>query len=196
MSIDPVGAAGTVLLSRLLFQSLPTIDVTAVVGASGAARAVGSLLSTVVFGGAVLYRYGGRLDGAVEASMRNPLLSVVYGSVAYGGVVFAFSYLYNQLGRIGVAAGSVSLVAVPLFFLLILVLGGVGFAVVGVWVTEALGTRDPWIGLVGVGGVSAAAWLLLPFAFGAGVWVAVAATGIGGPTRMWLHADSVRVEER
>lgn len=188
-----VGTVGTsaFYLSGLLLQ---TVDPTVIADTSGPTRAVLSFLSTVVFGGAVIYRYGDRLDGAADASMANPLLSVVYGAIAYGGIVFLFGYAYSQLSRVGVETGALAVVAAPLFIVLVLSLGGAGFAVIGAWIASIADVSDPLTGLVAVGAVGAIGWVLLPDALAVAVWVGIAAVGIGGPVRRWFHAESTRVE--
>lgn len=173
--------------------ALQALDPGVVVDAPAPVRAVGSFLLTVLFGGAVIYRHGGRIEEAVDASMARPLLSVVYGLIAYGLVGFFGVYAYSQLARIGVGTTALSLVAVVVLGGLLFSLGGLGFVVVGAWLTELLGIGDPWAGLVGVGLVSAAAWLLLPAAAGLVVWLGIAAVGIGGPTRQWMHAEAADV---
>lgn len=166
------------------------LDPSALFGAPASVRAAAVFLLTVLFGGAVIYRYGNRLDDAVDASMANPLLSVVYGLIAYGLVVFFTVYAYSQVSRLGVATTALTVLAAVVLGALLFTLGGLGFVVVGAWFTDALGMRDPWVGLVGVGLFGAVALFVLPTALGLLVWVAIAAVGVGGPTRRWMHADA------
>ena len=174
--------------------SAPALDPSVVAGTSAPNRAAVSFLSTVLFGGLVIYQYGGRLGPAVTASTDSPLLSALYGVIAYGGGVFLFGYAFSQLFQVGVDTRLLVLVIGPLFALFVLVLGGAGFVVVGAWLTSVLGTRSLWTGLVALGGLTAVGWLLLPALLAFVVWLAVAAVGIGGPVRRWLHADAARVE--
>jgi hypothetical protein len=182
--------AGTVAFARdegvLAVQSL---DPSSLLDLSPTALAALAFLATVVFGGGVVYAAGGRVDRAVESSMTNPFVSVLYGVVAFGLVVFLVGYAYSQLARLGVGRNVFATLTVLLIGVLVLVLSGVGFAVVGVWLSDVAGTRDPWLGLVVVGGVGAVAFLLLPLAVAAVVWFAIAGVGVGGPTREWIHAD-------
>lgn len=171
-------------------------DPSALLEAPASVRAAVGFLLTVVFGGAVIYRYGGRLDAAVDASTKNPLVSVVYGLIAYGLVGFFVAYGYTQLARLGVGTTALTVLAVVVLGLFLLSLGGLGFVVVGVWFTETFGFRDVWIGLVGVGLVAAVALFVLPVALGLLVWLAIAAVGVGGPTRRWIHAGGVDAEPR
>lgn len=170
---------------------LQTLDPSVLAESSGEVRAVVVLVLTVLFGGAVIYRYGGRLDAAVDASMESPLVSVVYGAMAYALVVFVVSYAYSQLAQLGVAVPVLGLLGAGVLVVLLLSLGGLGFVVVGAWATDAVGSRDPWLGLVGVGVVGALAWLVLPFVGALLVWLGIAAIGIGGPVRRWIHGSKV-----
>jgi hypothetical protein len=171
-------------------------DLASLLDAPPELRAGLSFLLTVLFGGALIYRYGGHVDRLVDTSMSSPLASALYGALAYGLAVFVVGYAYSQLSL--VLAGSVLLraaVAVALA-LVVLSLGGLGFVVVGAWAARAAGVGDPWLGLIGVGGVAAAAWLVLPVVGAALVWLAIAAVGVGGPTRRWIHADAADARAR
>lgn len=175
-------------------SALQAVDPTVVAETSGLTRAVLSFFFTVLFGGAVIYQYGDRLDDAADASADNPLISAVYGIIAYGGVVFLFGYAYNQLSRVGVETGAIAVVAIPAFAGLVLLLGGAGFAVVGTWLASIAGVRDPQTGLVAVSVAGALGWLLLPGALAVVLWLGIAAVGIGGSVRRWFHADTPKIE--
>jgi len=156
-----------------------------VVDAPGGVRAVASFLLVVAFGGALLSRYGGVVDRSVEAFLERPLVAAVYGLLAYGLVGFLGTYAYSQLARVGVDVGAVSVVV----GVVVLALTGFGFVVVGTTVTDVLGTRRPWKGLVVGGVLSAVGWLLLPLIAAVVAWTVLAAVGIGGPARKWVHAE-------
>lgn len=158
-------------------------------------RAAAAFFLTVLFGGAVIYRYGSRVDEYVDASMSNPLVSVLYGLMAYGMVVFFVGYVYSQLSALLAGTAALATVVTVVLGVSVLSLGGLGFVVVGTWLAEVAGVRDPWVGLVGVGGVSALVWYLLPFVPAGLVWLAIAAAGVGGPTRRWIHADRARGDQ-
>jgi hypothetical protein len=195
MLADSLPDIWTAVLVSGELLSADAIIPTAVLDAHGPVLAAVSSITTVICGGAIIYRYGGRLDDAVSASMQRPLVSALYGLMAYGIVVLLVGYAYSQLIRLAVAETaltvSVTLVAAGLVFSL----GGLGFVVVGAWLADLVGATDPWIGLVGLGTVSALVWLLLPVSFGIVVWVAIASVGIGGQTRLWFHAGSVHVSQ-
>lgn len=166
------------------------VDAAAVVGAPAPVKALGSFLATTTFGGAVLYRYGPRVDDAVDASTASPLVSALYGVAAYVLAAFTASYLFSQLPRLGLGGAVTGVVGVAVLGLAGLSLGGAGFAVTGAWLAGIAGSDDPWPGLVAIGGVGAAAWLLLPALAALGACLAIGAVGVGGPTREWIHAGS------
>lgn len=168
---------------------LQSFDPSVVVAAPGSVRAVAAFLSVVLFGGFAVYRWGGRLDELVDESMGAPLRSVGYGFALFAVIVLLVGYVVSTLARLLVGTGLVPLLALG-FGLLVLAVSGIGFAVVGAWLADAAGFRDPWIGLVAVGAVGAAAWFLLPLALGGLVWLTIAAVGVGGAARRWVHADA------
>ncbi|QIO24659.1 hypothetical protein [Haloarcula sp. JP-L23] len=185
-----VTVVAAALLGPFPTLSLQAFDPTTVTDASPTFRAAASFFLTVLFGGAVIYRDGGRIEAAVESSRRRPLVAALYGLMAFGVVTFFVAYALSQLANLGVGATAVGVIGVVVLGIALLTLGGLGFAVVGVWVTEVFGGRDPWIGLVGVGAVSAIAWLVLPVVVSLVVWLAIAAVGIGGPAREWVHGSA------
>ncbi|MFB6207379.1 MAG: hypothetical protein ABEJ05_12730 [Haloglomus sp.] len=168
---------------------LQAVDASTVVNAPAAAKAVAAFCLTVAAGVTIGYYYGDRVDRAVEVSMSNPLVSVIYGVMAYGLVFFVIGYLSSQVASYGLGSPLLWSAVSVAVVLGVLGLCGYGFVVVGTWVARTVGTRDPWLGLVGVGGVGALAWLLLPPFAAIAVWFGIAAIGIGGPTRLWIHED-------
>ncbi|MFB6218585.1 MAG: hypothetical protein ABEH77_05315 [Halobacteriaceae archaeon] len=170
--------------------ALQAVDPSAVASAPVGVRAAASFLLVLAFGGAVLYRYEGFVGRAVESSMARPLVSVVYGLMAYGFVVFVGGYAMGQLLRVDVAVRPLVTVGLALVGGAVLTLAGLGYAVVGAGLTEVRGERRLWPGLVVGAALSGLVWLLLPFAAGVAAWVAVAAVGIGGPTRHWFHSTT------
>ncbi|MFC6838050.1 hypothetical protein [Halomarina ordinaria] len=186
------GLEGPVPLPQLPLQA---VDLPSALATPGPTRAVAAFLSTLVFGGAVLYRYGGRLDEAVDATAANPLVSALYGLAAYGLAVFLVGYAYSQLARLGVVSPAVATLVGSVLAVLLLSLAGLGFVVAGTWLTTAVGGRDPWLGLVGVGAVGALVWLVFPFGLALVVWFGIAGVGVGGPTRRWIHRDATESGE-
>jgi hypothetical protein len=156
---------------------------------SGVARAAGSFGLLLLSGGLVLARDDRFVDGAVEVSMTRPHVSVVYGCMAYGFVVFVGGLGLTQLGQLGVSAPPVLLAAAALVSVAVVFLSGLGYAVVGAWLTGLYGPRQPWNGLVFGAVLSSLGWLVLPLVPGAVVWVVLGAVGLGGPVRAWVHDE-------
>lgn len=190
---SPVAETGRLATASVLEPSvLQGFNPSVIVDSPGPVRAVVVFLLTLVFAGAVMYRYGSRMENAVDASMSNPLVSLAYGLMAYGVIVFFTAYLSSQLASVGVSGRFIVTGAVVVLGVVVFSLSGLGFVVVSTWITRDTGVRDPWYGLVGVVGVSAIAWLLLPFLLALFVWVGIAAVGVGGPARQWLHGSKVK----
>lgn len=164
-----------------------SIDPSTVVDLPAPVRALGSFVLVLLFGGIVVYRYGEFVDHSVDVSMDRPVLSVVYGAIAYGLVLFLSGYTLSQLSRLGVASTAVLTGLVAVVSVVVLVISGLGYAVVGTRLTELGGERRPWYGLVVGAAASALPWLFLQPIAGLAAWLAVAAVGIGGPTREWIH---------
>jgi hypothetical protein len=169
------------------------IEPTRFLEAPGPTRAAVSFLLTVLAGGWVVYVYGDRLLNVARGSLSRPHLSVLYGLVAFVLVGFAVTYSSTALSAVGVAPAVVAVLGAVAVVGILLVLGGLGFAVVGVWVAWTLGLRDPLLGVVLVGIVSAAAWAMPWIAVGAVVWAVIVVVGIGGPTRAWVHRDALSI---
>jgi hypothetical protein len=161
------------------------VDPSVVVEAPGRVRAAASFLLVVALGGALLYRHGPLVDRSVEAFMERPLAAAVYGVLAYALVAFLGTYALSQLSRLGVGAATVATGVGAV----VVALTGFGFVVVGTSITDVLGARHPWKGLVVGGALSAVGWVLLPLLAAVVTWTVVAAVGIGGPARKWVHAE-------
>jgi hypothetical protein len=180
-------ASGAVALAPLQWGIEPTTLV-----ASDAGRAAASFLLVLCVAAAVRYGRAGLLDRAVDATLERPLVAPLYGVAAtvLGWLVVA--YLFGQALRVG---GGVGQAAVLLGVGGALAVGGFGFAVVGTGLTTILGDRRPWAGPLVGASVSALVIVALPRPVGLAVWAVVAATGLGGAARRWLHA-SRSVERR
>jgi quinol-cytochrome oxidoreductase complex cytochrome b subunit len=156
---------------------------------SGAIRAVASFGLVLVFGAVVLARYGEIVDASVSVSMGHPGISLLYGCIAYALVVVVGTIGILQFNQLGVLNGAILLAAAAIVATAVLVLAGLGYAVVGAWLTGLYGSRNPWNGLVFGAGLGALGWALLPPIPGALVWIAIGAVGIGGPVRGWIHDE-------
>lgn len=166
-------------------------DPTAVV-ASDPGRAAASFLLVLIVAAAVRYRRAGLLNRAVDATLERPLTAPLYGVAAsvLGWLVVA--YAFGQALRIG---GVVGQAGVVLGVGLALCAAGFGFVVVGATVTTVLDDPRPWIGALAGAGISGLVLVAFPRPAGVVVWVFVAATGLGGVARRWLHA-SASVEQQ
>ncbi|WP_049986013.1 hypothetical protein [Halobellus rufus] len=183
-------------LATALAVSLQLVDPSAVTTVPASYRAALAFMSSTIVGGAVLYLYGNRLRTAVRASTESVPLSVLYGLFAYALAGFLVAYGLTQLAGLGVDSSAVLTVAAVALAGALLTLGGIGYVVVGAWLAESAGLGDPWIGLVGVGLLGAVAVLVLPVALGAVAWFGIAAFGIGGSVRRWVHADAAEREAK
>ena len=168
------------------------LDPSTIATAPPEVRAAVAFFLTVLVGGATIYRDGRRVQRALEAATENALVTVVYGLMAFLIVAFFAGYLLTQLVSAGLGGPVLQIVGLLLLAGVGVTLGGLGFAVVGTWVADVFALGDPWLGLVLVGAVSALAWLVLPVLGGLVVWLAIAAVGIGGATRRWIHSGQAR----
>jgi hypothetical protein len=185
---DPRRRVTTLAALLVAVPSVATaqVDPSAITQVSSPVRALASLLLVLVFGSAVRYLYEEFVEDAISSSMDQPLNSFIYGVLALGGVAFLGGYAITQVSRLRVGP-LLSLTQIVLG-VLVLTLAGLGFTVVGTRITELLDERQLWYG-VGIGAViSAVAWLIPSFLLALLIWSIVAAVGVGGPTREWLHA--------
>jgi hypothetical protein len=182
-------AASVLLTAAPGVAAAQPVDPSVLSELSGVARAGGSFGLVLLFGALVLARHGRLVDDAVGVSMGRPHLSFVYGCMAYGFVVFMGGLGLTQLGQIGLDDPTVLLVVAGVLSVLVLLLSGLGYAVVGAWLTGLYGPQRPWNGLVFGAALSSVGWLFLPVLPGVLLWVAVGAVGLGGPVRAWVHDE-------
>jgi len=166
-----------------------SVDSTVLESVSGPVRAVLAFGLVIVVGSGLLFRYTSFVDRSIDASMDQPLSSLLYGIIAFGIVVFLGLLIVIQGTQFGVAVGIISTVGYGVAGALVVLLASLGYVVLGAKLTDFLGPRQPWNGVVFGAAIGAAAWLVLPPLLAAAVWLLGAAVGIGGPTRRWLHAD-------
>lgn len=152
-------------------------------------RAAAAFALVVAFGAAALFRSQRFVEAAVDSSMRRPHVAVVYGAIAYGLVAFLGLLALMQLSLIGITDSAVVYAAAAAVGVAAFALGGLGYVVVGTRSLELLGDRQPWNGLVLGAVTSGVIWLVLPPGPAALVWLGVAAVGIGGPVRTWMHDE-------
>ncbi|ERG91093.1 MAG: hypothetical protein J07HQW1_01125 [Haloquadratum walsbyi J07HQW1] len=160
----------------------------------GVIRAGSAFLIGVGGGAVVQYHYGSRLETALDRSMTQPLVATVYGFIAFGLVSLAIVYAYIQLAQLNTGIGAIAnILGIGGIVALVVCLGtlsGGGFAVLGIGLSETLEITDPWIALGFITGVAAAGWVVLPALLAAIVWGVLAAVGIGGSVRVWIHGPN------
>lgn len=171
------------------------VDPTAMADAPAFVRGAGSFLLVSLFGGVVLARREPLVDRAVDDVMGRPSVSVLYGLVAFVLVLFAGFYASDLLGRVGVAATPLGYVAIAILVGGVSTLAGLGYVVVGTLLTDLHGGRRPWYGLLLGAALSAVGWVALPVPAAFAVWVLVAAFGVGGRTRTWIHSERFEATE-
>ena len=173
--------AGAVALAPLQWGLEPTSVVSSEPG-----RAIASFLIVLGVGTAVRYWRPGLIERAVDATLERPLTAPLYGvaTAVLGWLVVA--YAFGQALRIG---GGVGQAAVILGVGGALAVAGFGFVVVGTGLTAVVDDRHRWAGSLAGAGASALVLLALPDRLGLVVWAVVAAAGLGGGARRWLHAS-------
>lgn len=169
--------------------ALAAVDATTLGGLSSVDRAAGSFVLVLLFGVGVLYRSQRFVEHSIDSSMARPHISLVYGLIGYGIVVSVGLYGITQLPTVGVVTSMIATALAVVVVGCILALAGLGYTVVGSGLLELTGDRQPWNGLVLGATISAITWLALPALAAAVVWVIVAAVGIGGPVREWIHDE-------
>lgn len=165
--------------------------------ASGPALAVASFALALAFGAGLLTWRPETVDRAADRAVEGSPLAVGYGLVAFAVVAVVGGYGLSQAARAGLGGATVRWLGVLVVGTALAALGSFGHLVVGTYLTELEGPRRPWVGAV-VGAVaSAVPWLALPTLPALAVWTLVAAVGLGGPTRHYIHDDrSVTTEAR
>lgn len=153
------------------------------------ARALASVALVGLLGSALLWRYRGFVDRAVDDTMARPRIAVFYGVFAYGVVLFLSLFALDVVSRVGVAGTSVGLVGFAILAVGLSVLCSLGYLVVGTLLVDLYGGQGPWHGLFLGAALSGVGWLLLPFLGGLAAWLLVAAFGVGGPMRTWVHGE-------
>lgn len=176
-------------LAGSLALPLQVVEPAAVAGVAGPVRGVVAFGLVLLVGAGLRWRHAPFVDRAIDASMSRPVVSLGYGLAAHAVIAFASVYLTAQLARAGGLGPTALDVGAVIGGAALLAVAGLGFTVLGS-VLAGLGGResDRWGAVVGaaVAGVVAA----LDPVLGGLAWFVVVSTGIGGPTREWLHASA------
>lgn len=167
----------------------------ALVALSGPTQAALSFVFVLAVGALLASQRGPTVDRAIDRTLDGSPAAVVYGVMAFALVVFLGGYLVTQVSRVGGEAGRLG--GTLVVGAAVLALAGYGYLVVGAYLTEIEGERRVFHGAVVGAALSAVPWLLLSTPFAVGVWLLVAAVGLGSPTRHWIHgARTVESEAR
>lgn len=155
----------------------------------GPLRAAAVFGLVIVVGAGWLAQRRSFVSRAIDSSMERPVSSFLHGVIAFVLVAFVGFLAVVQAAQFGVAVDAVTILGSGLAGVVLIVLGSLGYVVVGAKITDVVGERRPWNGVVFGAAIGAVGWLLLPVLFAASLWLLGAAVGVGGPMREWLHAD-------
>lgn len=152
-------------------------------------RGVVAFLAVLVTG-LVLRRVGREsVEGALDAIVESPATAVLYGIAGYVIVSIVGLYGATTLARLSVAGGALVRGGVFLGGVALLVLTSFGFLVVGTLLTDLLYRRRVSHGLLVGASLCGLSWLLLSPAGSLVASLGIAAFGIGGSARVWIHSE-------
>lgn len=186
------GRAAATAGSELVDRGVPLQagDLATVTDASGVVRASVAFVLVLVLGGAFLWRFGPFVERSIDASMDRPLRSTAYGVAAHLVVVFGGVLLASKLSQYPVFGVNPAALGLALGLFLLLLVGSLGFTVVGSTVVELGGQPSRWVGLV-VGALIAGGIAVVTPTVAWVAWLVVVSMGVGGAVRKWVHASAV-----
>lgn len=152
-------------------------------------RGLASFVLVLVAGAVVLRLRQGYVDESINAILASPMTAVLYGIAGYVIVGIVGLYGATTLARLSVAGGVFVRIAILVSSAFVLVLTSFGFLVVGTLFTDILSNRQPALGLLIGASLSAVLWVLLSPAGSIVSSLAIAAFGIGGAARLWIHSE-------
>ncbi|KAA9405095.1 MULTISPECIES: hypothetical protein [Haloarcula] len=158
-------------------------------GLSRPLRAVVSFVLVLVAGALILRLRRNYVDESIDAISDSPATAVLYGVAGYVIVGIVALYGATTLARLSVAGGIFVRTAILISSAFVLVLTSFGFLVVGTLLTDILRNRQPTLGLLIGASLSAVSWVLLSPAGSIVSSLAIAAFGIGGSARLWIHSE-------
>ncbi|AEM59324.1 hypothetical protein HISP_19130 (plasmid) [Haloarcula hispanica N601] len=192
MSVDAaVGVAPTVpglaatVVNPVVGQLMPGVGTEL----SRPLRGLVSFVLVLVAGALVLRLRRNYVDESIDAISDSPAMAVLYGIAGYVIVGIVGLYGATTLARLSVAGGVFVRVAILISSAFVLVLTSFGFLVVGTLLTDIFGSRRPTYGLLIGAFLSAVSWVLLSPAGSIVSSLAIAAFGIGGSARIWIHSE-------
>jgi hypothetical protein len=193
------GVTAAVALAALAVTPVATaqpVDPSVVTSLPVLGRAALSVALVGVVGGAFVFRKRQFVDRAVDDLLARPGVAVLYGLIAYVLVLMVGLYGVSILAEVGAANTPAGLIPLAILVSGAVTLGALGFLVVGTVLTDLNGARRPWQGLAVGAAMSAVGWLALPGLGAVAVWVLIAAFGVGGTTRTWVHSERTVASER
>lgn len=194
-----VGRWTTTVLAALLVvpggAAAQSVDPSVVVGAPAVVRAAIAALIVGVVGVGFLTWRRETIDSAVGDTIDRPKVAVAYGLVAFGIVAFVALFANNVLVQAGLLTTPLALLIVAIPAIGVAVVGGLGFLVVGTLLTGLNGPHRPRQGVLFAAILSALCWVAGPLLVSFVVWMLVAAFGVGGTTRTWVHSERTVASE-
>jgi hypothetical protein len=152
-------------------------------------RGLVSFVLILVSGAALLRLRRNYVSGSIDLIADSPARSVLYGFAGYVIVGIVALYGATTLAQLSIASGILVRVGVIISTVFVLALTSFGFLVVGTLLTDIFGRRRPAYGLLIGASLSAVTWLLFSPAGSVVSSLAIAAFGIGGPVRVWIHSE-------
>jgi len=188
-----VGSWTTTVLAALLVVpggvAAQSVDPSVVVDVPAVVRAAVAALVVGVVGVGFLTWRRETVDSAVGDTIDRPKVAIVYGLVAFAIVAFVALFVNNVLVQAGLLTTPLALLIVAIPAIGAAVVGGLGFLVVGTLLTGLNGPHRPRQGVLFAAILSALCWVAVPLLVSFVAWVLVAAFGVGGTTRTWVHSE-------
>jgi len=152
-------------------------------------RGLVSLLLVLAAGALVLRLRRGYVDESIDAIFDSPATAILYGLAGYVIVGIVSLYGTTTLARLSVAGGVLVRILIIIGSAFLLLLTAFGFVVVGTLLTDILRSRHASYGLLIGASLSAVPWVLFSPVGSIVSSLAIAAFGIGGSARLWIHAE-------
>jgi hypothetical protein len=186
MSVDAVvgvlsAATGTPVVGQL--------DPGVAAELSGPLRGAVSFVLVLVTGAVMLRLRPTGVSRAIDAISERPAVAVLYGVAGYVIVGIVGLYGVTTLARLSIAGGVLVRIVVVVGSVFVLALTSFGFLVAGTLLTGLSGGRQPSYGLLVGAALSAGTWVLFSPAGSVAASLAIAAFGIGGSVRVWIHSE-------
>jgi hypothetical protein len=152
-------------------------------------RGLVSFVLVLIAGAVVLRLRRNYVDESIDAIADSPATAILYGIAGYVIVGIVALYGATTLARLSVAGGIFVRIVILISSAFVLLLTSFGFLVVGTLLTDILRRRQPALGLLIGASLSAVSWILLSPTASIVSSLAIAAFGIGGSARLWIHSE-------